>query len=413
MMTPVLTLPMAQFSSPGLKTAFDVLGAGNAMMVGGCVRAAVLGDARAYLDIDIATTLLPQDVMRRFEDAGIRAVPTGIDHGTVTVIPGPQAFEITTLRRDVETDGRRAVVAFTESWEEDAQRRDFTMNTLLMDMDGHVFDPTGQGVADLRTGVVRFVGDADTRIKEDALRILRFFRFHARYGKGAADVTGYQACVHNRSLLKTLSRERVTDEVLKLLLAPRAGAAISAMREGNILEGLWQKDWSENAFGLLQSVAVKLEVEHLDLVLLMYCMKPENADVLDQVCAEFFVLSNRQKKFLHDVLSCILKPAETVKQTVYKYGRDVVVAATLLSNVFKSSIPDPAALEGAGINVLRAPLLRLPVNARELMLMLNLSEGKDLGNVLKKVESWWLESDGVVDMQQCVDYARQLIKTGM
>lgn len=411
-MTPVLKLPMTQFSSPGLRRVFEVLGPGNAMLVGGCVRAAVLEDRRAYLDIDIATKLTPDEVTKRCYEAGMKVIPTGVEHGTVTVVPdGPQAFEITTLRRDVETDGRRAVVAFTESWEEDAQRRDFTMNTLLMDMDGNVYDPTGTGVADLKAGLVRFVGDAETRIKEDSLRILRFFRFHARYGKGLPNVTGYQACVHNRDLLKNLSRERVTSEVLKLLTAEDAAVSLKAMIEGGILEGLWQKEWSEKGYNILRWVAVSLEVEQPDMVLLMYCMKPKNAQALDELVAQFFVLSNRQKRFLNDILIVLDKVTDTAKKNTYLHGRDATIAATLLSKVYKNPAVDATALEAAGIAVLQAPLLMFPITARDIMFEFKIAEGKHLGDVLKQVEEWWLEYDGDAGKGVCLEQARRLLNT--
>ena len=183
---------------PWMTTAAPVLdaleakgGAGCARFVGGCVRNAILGGA--VDDLDIATTLTPDEVIAALTAAGIQAVPTGIDHGTITAVKDGHPFEVTTLRRDVATDGRRAVVAFTTDWAEDAQRRDFTLNAIYADRAGALTDPTGQGVADAKAGRIVFVGDAATRIAEDHLRILRFFRFLAWYGKGEPDATALAA----------------------------------------------------------------------------------------------------------------------------------------------------------------------------------------------------------------------------
>ncbi len=204
-------------------------------LVGGCVRDALLG--RAVNDIDLATTLRPDRVIARAKAAGLRSIPTGIEHGTVTLLADGHAFEVTTLREDIETDGRHAVVRFGRSFERDAQRRDFTINALAVAVDGTLHDTTG-GMADLATGRVRFIGEAGTRIREDALRILRFFRFHARYGLDAPDPAGLRACIAARDALDGLSRERIRDEFLKLLAAPGAVAAIGILSDGGLLTRL-------------------------------------------------------------------------------------------------------------------------------------------------------------------------------
>src|SRR6202043_3407136 len=212
-------VPQPWMGEAATRAVLRALGAegGAARFVGGCVRDALLG--RAIGDIDIATPLAPEEVMRRLEAAAIKAVPTGIAHGTVTAVVPPRHFEITTLRRDVETFGRHARVAFTDDLAADAARRDFTMNALFLDADGNLFDPMG-GLPDLRAGRVRFVGNAETRIREDVLRLLRFYRFHAHYGSGEADTAARAACRDLAHLLPTLSGERVAAETLKLLAAP-------------------------------------------------------------------------------------------------------------------------------------------------------------------------------------------------
>ena len=209
-------------------------GAGEeARVVGGAVRNALLGEPLG--DIDIATTALPPEVMRRAEVAGFKAVPTGIEHGTVTVVAHGRPFEVTTLREDVETFGRHAKVEFGRHWRRDAERRDFTMNALSAARDGTVYDYVG-GLADVEARRVRFIGDAATRIAEDYLRILRFFRFHAAYGEGALDPAGVAACVAGRAGLDQLSRERVRAEFIKLLLAKHAVPVLAAMTESGLLD---------------------------------------------------------------------------------------------------------------------------------------------------------------------------------
>jgi poly(A) polymerase len=204
----------------------------EARVVGGAVRNALM--KLPVGEIDVATTAVPHEVERRVAAAGFKAKPTGIEHGTVTAIIDGRPFEVTTLRQDVETFGRKAKVAFGRDWKADAERRDFTINALSVSADGEIYDYVG-GLADIAAHRVRFIGDPSARIAEDYLRILRFFRFHACYGKGAPDAAGLHACIVARSGLDTLSRERVRTELLKLLLAPHATPTLAVMAEVGIL----------------------------------------------------------------------------------------------------------------------------------------------------------------------------------
>jgi len=204
----------------------------EARVIGGAVRNALLGIP--VNDIDIATTALPTEVIRRAKAAGIKSVPTGIEHGTVTLVVDTQPFEVTTLRQDVETFGRKAKVAFGTDWARDAERRDFTINGLSVDADGVVHDYVG-GLADIAAKRVRFIGDPNLRISEDYLRILRFFRIHAAYGAGEPDREGYLACISGRAGLAGLSAERLRMEILKLMIAPGAALAVAAMADGGLL----------------------------------------------------------------------------------------------------------------------------------------------------------------------------------
>ena len=202
-------------SKPAMRV-FDALPADSARYVGGCVRNALLNEPVA--DYDIATSETPEKVSEALKKVGISVHETGIAHGTLTAVADDVVFEITTLRRDVSTDGRRATVEFSTDWNADARRRDFTMNALYADPTGKIYDPTGEGVDDLNSRKIRFVDDAGTRIEEDYLRILRFFRFHAWYGQnGAMDKEALDACRELKSGLKSLSAERIWAEIKKLL----------------------------------------------------------------------------------------------------------------------------------------------------------------------------------------------------
>ncbi|MFS8044117.1 CCA tRNA nucleotidyltransferase [Rhizobium sp. BR 314] len=222
------------FRDKALQRVLALLNAdgGEGRVVGGAVRNSLMGLPVA--DIDIATSLLPETVVERAAVAGIKAVPTGIAHGTVTLVIDGTPFEITTLRRDVETDGRRAIVAFSEDWQADAERRDLTINALYASADGSVVDLV-DGLADLERRNIRFIGDAATRIAEDYLRILRFFRFFAHYGNGRPDADGLRACAAARSKIATLSAERVWSEMKKLLSAGDPGRALLWMRQVGVL----------------------------------------------------------------------------------------------------------------------------------------------------------------------------------
>lgn len=230
-----MRVPESLLATPGLAPIFALLNRDGeeARIVGGAVRNALLG--RAVADIDIATTALPEEVIRRATQAGLRALPTGLEHGTITVLVDHKPFEITTLREDIDTDGRRAQVQFGRNFSHDAQRRDFTMNALYARADGTVDDYVG-GLADLAARQVRFIGDAQQRIREDYLRILRLFRFHAAYGEGPLDAEALKAAIELRNGLDRLSRERVRAEMMKLLMAQGAAATLLTMRDHGFLD---------------------------------------------------------------------------------------------------------------------------------------------------------------------------------
>ncbi|HWA31138.1 MAG TPA: CCA tRNA nucleotidyltransferase, partial [Rhizomicrobium sp.] len=269
---------------------------GSARFVGGVVRNALLG--RAVGDIDIATPLTPDDVTKTLEAAGLKAVPTGIEHGTVTAVSNGRPYEVTTLRRDVSTDGRRAVVAFTKDWAEDAQRRDFTMNALYANADGEVFDTVG-GVADLKAGKVRFVGDPATRIREDYLRILRLFRFHAWYGKGEIDKAALKAAAENRAGLAQLSGERIAKEMLKLLAAEDPVPVLRSMAASAILGEILPGEL--NIARLERLVAIDASNFFApDPVLRLAALLPDRAAAANEL-ADRWKLSNADRDRLADL----------------------------------------------------------------------------------------------------------------
>ena len=313
---------------PWMKIAapvFDALeakgGPGCARFVGGCVRNALIGQPVG--DLDIATSLTPDQVTQALVAAGLKAVPTGIDHGTITAVAGGQPFEITTLRRDVATDGRRAVVAFTQDWSEDAQRRDFNLNAVYCDREGNLFDPTGQGVADAQAGRIVFVGDAATRIEEDSLRILRFFRFLAWYGKGEPDAAAVAACAAGKGLLKNLAAERVAKELLKLLAAYDPRPALTLMAQTGVLAELLPAAQDLSAFNAM----IEFEVDQLftnDPILRLATLIP-NDQIGAGKAAEALRLSNDQKERLVQAMgktpriTSWMSPRES-RRAVYQIG---------------------------------------------------------------------------------------------
>ena len=265
--------------------------------VGGCVRNALMGIDVG--DIDLATQLVPEAVAKVLKAANIKYVPTGIEHGTITAVIKGKPFEITSLRKDVETDGRRAVVAFTQDWSEDAQRRDLTMNALYADQNGQVFDPTGDGLDDLKAMKFRFVGDADARVREDYLRILRYFRFLAWYGGDAkVDHGALTACRENRKGLKKLSAERVWSEFKKLLTAPDPSRAVRIMLTNEILDTLLPE--ASNSHGL--DMMVKLEQGEVmtpDPLLRLMAMSAREPFQIALLCKRL-KMSSRETKRLRD-----------------------------------------------------------------------------------------------------------------
>jgi poly(A) polymerase len=354
----------------GLMQALEAAGH-RALFVGGCVRNALLGEPVS--DIDIATDASPETVSNIAESAGLRPVPTGIEHGTVTVVADGKPHEVTTFRRDVETDGRRAVVAFSTRIEEDAQRRDFTMNALYADRLGQVIDPL-DGLPDLLARRVRFVGDAETRIREDYLRILRFFRFHAAYGDpaGGLDPDGLAACAAFSAGLETISRERITAELRKLLSARDPAPAVAAMAQSGVLHNV-----VPGADARALAPLVHLEASEAPRWLRRLAVVGGETEALR--------LSKAESRDLAALRSSLGAP-DTPAALGWRLGRDLGADATLARAASLGTAPPP----GWQAEVRRGADTPFPVAAADLMPALS---GEALGARLKDLQARWLASD--------------------
>jgi poly(A) polymerase len=359
-----------------------------ARFVGGCVRDALLGRTRPDQDIDIATQLTPPQTTAAIEAAGLRAVPTGIEHGTVTAVAEHRPFEITTLRRDVETDGRRAVVAFTTAWTEDAARRDFRLNALYAQADGTLHDPTGAGLADALAGRIVFVGDPETRIREDYLRILRFFRFYAGYGVGAPDAAGLAACARLKAGLGQLSGERVSRELLKLLSAAHPSPAVAAMAETGVLETLLPGALPARLDALLaleRSAGLEPEAE-----LRLAALLPPDAKAV-AAAAKRLRLSNALAARLTGAAGDWNEAhtAKGARRAVHALGPQA--AADRLRLAWSLAPVDPAWPETwREAQAWRPP--PFPVTGEDIK-ALGVAQGPEVGRVRRAVEAWWIAAD--------------------
>jgi len=382
------------------RAVLAALGAGGAAVrfVGGCVRDALLG--RAIGDVDIATPDPPETVLRLLEAASIKAVPTGIAHGTITAVVPPRHFEITSLRRDVETFGRHARVAFTDDWAADAARRDFTMNALFLDADGSVFDPVG-GLADLRAGHVRFVGDAEARIREDVLRLLRFYRFHAHYGCGAADLAARQACRKLAALLPGLSGERVAAELFKLLAAPDPVPTIDLMIEDGVLAVLLPGARRRDRLAGLVALETAGGTAG-DRLRRLAALLDLDADSAQEV-ARRLRLSSAER----DRLALLAAPPAAVD-----LAADERAQRRALHRLGLAAYGDLVLLRAAGTGeaararelLAAAPRLvppRFPLRGRDVT-RLGLAPGPAVGELLREVEEWWERGDFRADRAACL-----------
>ena len=356
----------------------------RARLVGGCVRD-MLAD-RSVTDIDLATPDPPEAILQAIEAAGLRAVPTGMAHGTVTALSGGRPFEITTLRRDVRTDGRHADVAWTDDWQEDAARRDFTINAMSLDRAGGLHDYFG-GKDDLASGRVRFVGRAATRIAEDYLRVLRFFRFFGRYGRGEADEEAVQAIGNAAGALGRLSPERVWSELKRILAMPDPRAVLSLMQRLGVLSALLP-----DAAGLAALDGLAAAGAPPDPLLRLGAMLTGDADHL----AVRLRLSNTERDRLADMRTGSA-PAEGDSDADIRRRLADTPAPVLLDRLFLAGAPERVRARVLGIE---PPVF--PLEGRDL-LALGMTPGPQVGRALAAVRQWWLDGGCVADRAACLE----------
>ena len=396
---------------PSVKSIMAALNAAkpySTRFVGGCVRNTLMG--REVDDIDVATQLTPDEVIAALEAAGIRAIPTGIEHGTITAVHEGFPVEITTLRQDIETDGRRAVVAFTTDWAVDAARRDFRLNAIYAEPDGMLHDPTGGGLEDAKTGAVIFIGDGDQRLREDYLRILRFFRFNAWYGAGM-DADGLAACTRQKEGLGKIAAERIWKELEKLLNAPDPREAVTAMAVSGVLgEVLPEADGTARFDKLVELETMQLFTH--DPVQRLMALLPRDVAIVKAV-ADRLRLSNALRDRLTDWAKDETRfvsylSARELRRAVYWLGPDV--------------FRDRAMLEwtsgGEGSDVQWRALMALsdsfqrpvfPLGGEDVA-QAGVPKGPKVGKVLREVEAWWVDADFTSDRLSIIERLKAVVQ---
>ncbi len=356
---------------------------GGPRYVGGAVRDSLLGFQVS--DVDLATTLRPETVIDRLEGARIKAVPTGLDHGTITAVAEGKNYEITTLRRDVATDGRRATVAFATDWREDAARRDFTINALYADpQSGEIFDYHG-GLHDLESGIVRFIGDANQRIAEDFLRILRYFRFLARYGHGPVDNEAIQACAKGVHGLTALSRERIAQELTKIMILPEPNEAVSLMVEHRIFAP-FLPELVDDAVDRLTTLTVREKTlgQPVSLSARLLTLLPRDASMVERVAARL-KLSNRMREGLVMRTSAATPTPDTICASAYRNGKE---SARDVAMLYASDDEIGICLDK--LAVWDAPTF--PLKGGDLIGM-GLDAGPVVAKTLQVIEALWISED--------------------
>lgn len=354
----------------------------NIFAVGGCVRNDVMG--RDLTDVDLATDATPDIATKLAQKAGYKALPTGFDHGTITVVTPTEPYEITTFRTDVVTDGRHAEVAFSKDMMSDAQRRDFTMNALYCDAEGTVFDPLG-GLDDLIAGRVRFIGAADQRIQEDYLRILRFFRFTAIYGDPelGIDADGLAACSAYAEGLDGVSKERIGAEIIKTLTAPDPAPALAAMQASGVLHRILPGA-DTKCLALLVDLEGDRPIDPLRRLVLM-----GGSDLQENLR-----LSNAQSKTIETLRNSL---QESPQHIAYKNGYDMAISAVILQSALFET-PVSAEIESI---LTHAAAQTFPIVAADLMPDF---QGAALGRILKLAETTWINSDFKMDKAELIEW---------
>ncbi|NBT85460.1 MAG: CCA tRNA nucleotidyltransferase [Alphaproteobacteria bacterium] len=358
-------------------------GGAEVRLVGGCVRDALLGIKTN--DIDMAVNVVPEKAKEILENADIKVIPTGIEHGTMTAVLHKIPFQITSLRQDWQTDGRHAKVIFGKDWLEDAKRRDFTINALSLDKDGVLYDPF-EGRADLEKGIIRFIGNPATRIQEDYLRILRYYRFLAYYGKGEPKpIPELKECSKG---LASLSKERISQEFLKLLGAKNPLISLTLMKKDGIFLSLFAEDPSLEKIESIAHLENLLGIQ-ISTIRRLYALFHDNNKLL---------LSNEQKKHLHCLNKALL---ETDRRRIYYYfGEEITLDWALWSKDYKENL--------SWLN--QQSELIFPLKGQDL-LDKGVNAGRSLGVALKKTEDWWVSKDFAPNKQECLEYCLGVMST--
>ncbi len=398
-----MKLPNAEWRNwPGMDALISALDAegGNVRFVGGAVRDTLL--ELEVKDVDCATTFPPEEVVRRLKAADIKAVPTGIKHGTITaVIENSRPIEVTTLRRDVATDGRHAEVAFTDDWKEDAARRDFTINALSADpLTGEVFDYFG-GEEDLEARRVRFIGDPLKRIAEDHLRILRFFRFHARFGEGEPDAAGLEAVTARANDMMALSRERIADELLKMLVLPDPSATVKLMIGHGIFAPVLPEvvidGWKVLSRLIAREQAMDITPE---AILRFAALLPQDPDTARAIATRL-KLSKAQRQRIADAATRSAQDATCPRETTYRHGPESAADKLLLSDA------DDAAIAEALESQIANPPPHFPLKGGELIAM-GVEAGPEVAQLLHEIQERWIAED-FPGKARILNIAKQLI----
>ena len=368
----------------------EALGRDKVCFVGGAVRDSLRG--LPVSDLDMATSHTPDVMQRRLNEASIKTIPTGLKHGTVTAVRDGLSCEITTLRRDLETDGRHAAVEFTDDWQDDAERRDFTINALYVTPDGRIFDPVG-GMADLRKQKVRFIGDAEQRIREDALRILRFYRFSARFAEHI-DEAGQAACKKCIEMIDGLSIERIRDEFLKIFALSDIMPTITLMQKSRVLHRIFGSDWRPGSIEAYCANEARLNAPINPLVRL-YLLPGDQLSAVET--ATKFKLSNNDREFFRSVEAASRQTSfdteQDIRRSFYEFGKPATSAAHIILGGANYALVERLAREWT--------LPVFPVKGRDLIAQ-GATAGPKLGGMLAQLEKNWVDSDFSLTKSQLI-----------
>ncbi|HBN22031.1 MAG TPA: CCA tRNA nucleotidyltransferase [Holosporales bacterium] len=381
-MKPVKLDPQPWMTTSAIKRLFKAIPHSQTTLrfVGGCVRDAFIG--KPVQDIDLATSYTPEEIIKFLKKSDIKVIPTGLAHGTVMAVIEGEGFEITTLRRDEETDGRRAVVAFTDNWEKDAARRDFTFNALYLKENGEIYDPWG-GIEDLKQGIVRFIGDANGRIQEDYLRLLRYFRFYARFAEHSPDDKTLKALATNKKGLENISGERIHSELLRLLKNKAPLESLKLMATTGILEVITRQKDLCDAFIKLLSLEQELDQPPCPLTRL-YTLINYDTQKLDWIIKRY-KFSNKESKWLHKLQNMIEEDsAKDIRLRLHFQGKDLTRAWFMASLAKGENLP--FSLFKAIENWEQKPF---PITGQDLIKQ-GFNAGPELGTELKKQELDWV-----------------------